>query len=212
MLLSYMGEEDAFWILVSLMKNKPYEMAGMFSRGMVKSAQCLWQMHNLTKTHLPDVAAHLKKQGIVPTMYATQVRSQYPSCEERWSHTPCYNVFCKQWFITVFTYNFKFELVTRIWDIFLYEGWKVVFRIALAILKTNRKEIQSRKFEYILEYFRLVPSQINVSSFVVTILCEPSVVCQEYEIILTRSPLPPFLLSFFDFFLCLIFHVYTPDQ
>ena len=39
-----------------------------------------------------------------------------------------------QWFITIFSYNFPFEIVVRVWDCFLVEGWKVVFRCGLAML------------------------------------------------------------------------------
>lgn len=45
-----------------------------------------------------------------------------------------------QWFITVFTYNFHFEFSTRVWDCFLNEGWKVAFRVGLALLKSSQRE------------------------------------------------------------------------
>ena len=45
-----------------------------------------------------------------------------------------------QWFITIFTYNFPFSVVVRIWDCFLLEGWKVVFRVALGLLKHHEGE------------------------------------------------------------------------
>ena len=45
-----------------------------------------------------------------------------------------------QWFITVFTYNFHFEFSTRVWDCFLSEGWKVAFRVGLALLKASQRE------------------------------------------------------------------------
>jgi hypothetical protein len=45
---------------------------------------------------------------------------------------------CVQWFITVFSYNFPPETVVRIWDVYLSEGWKVVYRIALALLQLSQ--------------------------------------------------------------------------
>ncbi len=47
---------------------------------------------------------------------------------------------CSQWFITIFTYNFPFAAVVRIWDAFLLEGWKVVFRVALSLLKLHERK------------------------------------------------------------------------
>jgi hypothetical protein len=42
-----------------------------------------------------------------------------------------------QWFMTVYSNSFPFDLVTRVWDIFWYEGWKIMYRVALALLKAH---------------------------------------------------------------------------
>ena len=36
-------------------------------------------------------------------------------------------------------YTFPWELVVRVWDCLLLEGWKIVFRVALALLGTNAR-------------------------------------------------------------------------
>ena len=51
---------------------------------------------------LPALGAHLQAQGVHPSMY------------------------CSHWFITVFAYTLPFEHLLRVWDIFLFEGLKVV--------------------------------------------------------------------------------------
>ena len=65
------------------------------------------------RAKLPRLYAHFKEMDVHPTMYSAQ------------------------WFMTLFTYNFPFAVVVRIWDSVLAEGWKVIFRVALALLKTN---------------------------------------------------------------------------
>lgn len=40
-----------------------------------------------------------------------------------------------QWFITVFTSDSPMDVVVRIWDCVLAEGWCTVFRVALAVLR-----------------------------------------------------------------------------
>lgn len=35
--------------------------------------------------------------------------------------------------ITVFTSNFPFDVATRVWDVFLAEGWTAVYRVAVAL-------------------------------------------------------------------------------
>lgn len=50
-----------------------------------------------------------------------------------------------QWFVTVFTNNFPFDTVVRIWDAFLNEGWKVTFRVALALLQLSHGECRTQR-------------------------------------------------------------------
>lgn len=41
------------------------------------------------------------------------------------------------WVMTLFTRDFSFDLCTRVWEIFLNEGFKIVYRVALALLQVN---------------------------------------------------------------------------
>jgi len=44
-------------------------------------------------------------------------------------------MYCAQWFMTLFSYSLPFGVVTRVWDAFLKESFKIIFRVGLAILK-----------------------------------------------------------------------------
>lgn len=43
-------------------------------------------------------------------------------------------MYSSQWFITVFAHSLPFELVVRVWDVFLSEGYKIIFRIGIALM------------------------------------------------------------------------------
>ena len=45
------------------------------------------------------------------------------------------SMYATEWFMTMFCRGFSFDLVTRVWDIFLFEGYKIVYRVGLALLK-----------------------------------------------------------------------------
>lgn len=47
------------------------------------------------------------------------------------------------------------------WDSFLVEGWKVVYRVMLALMETASKDIMTYSFEQILNYFRDFPNTVN---------------------------------------------------
>ena len=41
----------------------------------------------------------------------------------------------------VYSRSFPFDVVVRIWDIFIAEGWTIVYQVALALLKLNESKI-----------------------------------------------------------------------
>lgn len=48
---------------------------------------------------------------------------------------------CTKWFICVFSEVLPTETVLRIWDCLFFEGSKIIFRVALALIKLHKKEI-----------------------------------------------------------------------
>ena len=44
-----------------------------------------------------------------------------------------------QWFSCFFSYNFSFEVIARIWDLFFLKGIKIIFRVSLAIIHIMKK-------------------------------------------------------------------------
>lgn len=98
LLLLYMSEEDAFWLLVALLKGAVHApMEGLYQAGLPLVQQYLFQFEQLVKDFLPKLGQHFSEEMINPSMYASQ------------------------WFITVLSYSFPFHFTLRIWDIFLYE-------------------------------------------------------------------------------------------
>mmetsp|Transcript_13189 Transcript_13189/g.20549 ORF Transcript_13189/g.20549 Transcript_13189/m.20549 type:complete len:82 (+) Transcript_13189:1406-1651(+) len=55
--------------------------------------------------------------------------------------------YATKWFMTIFSNNMPLELTLRIWDMFFVEGQSALFRLALAILKINEKELLKSDFE-----------------------------------------------------------------
>lgn len=144
LLLMYMDEEDAFLMLVTLLED--YRMAGLFQPGLPLLNKYFFQLRRLIGDQLPRVSRHLQEQGVEPTMYASQ------------------------WFMTVCIYKFPFESVCRIWDIFLSEGVKIVFRVALAILKISEEALLRETFEGVLNIIKLGPTRIEPNKLIDTAL------------------------------------------
>ena len=52
-------------------------------------------------------------------------------------------MYSSQWFLTLYAIYFNIDVVVRIWDVYLVEGKKTIFRFALAILKLCEKKLMS---------------------------------------------------------------------
>ncbi|KAH7852471.1 hypothetical protein Vadar_025168 [Vaccinium darrowii] len=134
LLLLYMSEEDALWLLVALLKGAVHApMEGLYLVVVPLVQQYLFQFESLVREHLPKVGEHFTQEMINPSMYASQ------------------------WFITVFSYSFPFHLALRIWDVFLHEGVKIVFKVGLAPLKYCQDELVKLPFEKLIHALRNFP-------------------------------------------------------
>ncbi|XP_010485491.1 PREDICTED: ecotropic viral integration site 5 protein homolog [Camelina sativa] len=134
LLLLYMSEEDAFWLLVALLKGAVHApMEGLYHAGLPLVQQYLFQLESLVKELIPKLGEHFTEEMINPSMYASQ------------------------WFITVFSYSFPFPLALRIWDVFLSEGVKIVFKVGLALLKYCQDELVKLPFEKLIHALKQFP-------------------------------------------------------
>lgn len=149
MLLIYMEEEDAFWVLVKLCE--AYGMSGLFMEGFPALTECYEIINKMLEELLPAISNHFKENDI---------------------HTPMY---CPQWFLTLFIITLPFALVLRIWDIFLHDGLEAIFLAAISLLKLYESEILKMDTEglFMLLKFtggeqRSLPMELDVEQLVKT--------------------------------------------
>lgn len=141
MFLTFLPEEESFWFLVAIMNDDPYSMREMFTKDMSGSLETLFVADRLVQKLLPDLHQHLNSEGINISMYACQ------------------------WLMTLFSSNFNFDLVSKVWDNFLVEGWKVVYRVFIALLASCEQELLNLPFEHILTFLRdKLPGRVDGQS------------------------------------------------
>jgi len=136
LLLTLMTEEDAFWSLTALLdQNGKYQLRGLYLDGLPLLINRYYQLSGLLHQFIPRVWSHLESQQIKPALYGSK------------------------WFITIFCYEFPFEFVYRIWDCFLSEGIKLVFRVCLAMIKMNEAQIlKISDFEPLMKFMQSIHS------------------------------------------------------
>ncbi|KAH9578233.1 Rab-GTPase-TBC domain [Trypanosoma melophagium] len=123
LLLQIEDEESTFWAFVSLMQEPRYAMAGIYAPGFPYLHVRFHQLKKLMKRKCPSTLRRIESCGIDPAVYAT--------------HS----------FLTLFSYDLNFELLSRIWDIFLCEGWKIIYRVVIAVFLLNKKALDRAKDE-----------------------------------------------------------------
>ncbi|CCW63265.1 unnamed protein product [Phytomonas sp. EM1] len=121
LLLQINDEESTFWAFCALMERPPYQMESLYEPGFPQLHCCFYVLDKLLNGHNKKVFKHLKKLNIEGIHFATH------------------------WFLSVFTYQFNFRLISRIWDMFLCEGWKPIYRIALALLSMEKKQLLAQR-------------------------------------------------------------------
>lgn len=131
------SEEEAFWLLVVVMNEEPYKLRELYGEDMSGTKEVLFIADKLMKQFVPKLTKHFDNEGIHNSMFVTQ------------------------WYMTIFTSTFPFHLVSRVWDAFLVEGWKVIYRVMLVLLKNNEQELLEMEFEQILNYLREFPTKVD---------------------------------------------------
>ncbi|RNF23972.1 rab-like GTPase activating protein [Trypanosoma conorhini] len=125
LLLHIEDEEKTFCAFVSLMHRPKYSMSKMFSAGFPALHMRFYQLEKLMRRRCTSLLRLLKKFHVTPELYATQ------------------------WFLTLFSYQLDFGLLSRIWDMFLCEGWKIIFRVSITFFCSTRKLCGMRRMKAI---------------------------------------------------------------
>ena len=130
-MLLFLQEEDAFWLLVTVVETllpKDY-----FSKSMVGMCTDQLVLARLVELHLPNVHAALQKTQLQLSLVTVP------------------------WFLCLYINTFHTEVLLRVWDVFLCEGNKALFRIAVALIQSHEQAIvNARDHEELFQVFKSI--------------------------------------------------------
>ncbi|EFJ51322.1 hypothetical protein VOLCADRAFT_120512 [Volvox carteri f. nagariensis] len=103
------NEEAAFWLLAALVEDILYP--GTYSRNLEGCQVEMRALDELISTKLPRLHEHFTAIDLDISMLATD------------------------WYLCLYSLSLPSETVMRVWDALFFEGPKILFRVALALLK-----------------------------------------------------------------------------
>ncbi|XP_070768835.1 TBC1 domain family member 9B [Enoplosus armatus] len=114
-LLLYCSEEEAFWLLVALCERM---LPDYYNTRVVGALVDQGVFEELTRAFLPLLYEHMQALGVISTISLS-------------------------WFLTLFLSVMPFDSAVLLVDCFFYEGIKVIFQVALAVLHDNMDALLS---------------------------------------------------------------------
>ncbi|XP_034242050.1 TBC1 domain family member 9 [Thrips palmi] len=114
-LLIYCKEEEAFWLLATICENL---LPDYYNKKVVGALMDQGVLDDLTGKYLPHLHSRIQQLGMIKMISLS-------------------------WFLTIFMSVMPYESAVNIIDCFFYDGAKVIFQVALAILSDNQEKILS---------------------------------------------------------------------
>ncbi|KAM5235693.1 USP6 N-terminal-like protein isoform 2-T2 [Ctenodactylus gundi] len=130
LLLMYMNEEDAFWALVRLFSGPKHAMHGFFVQGFPKLLRFQEHHEKILNKFLSKLKQHLDSQEIYTNFYTMK------------------------WFFQCFLDRTPFTLNLRIWDIYIFEGERVLTAMSYTILKLHKKHLMKLSMDELVEFLQ----------------------------------------------------------
>ncbi|XP_056137160.1 TBC1 domain family member 2A isoform X2 [Lampris incognitus] len=114
-LLILQNEEDAFWCLVAVVE--AILPPDYYTKELIASQADQRVLKDFMAEKLPRLMAHFEEHSIDVSLITFN------------------------WFLVLFVESLPSDILLRVWDAFLYEGTKVIFRYALALFKYKEDDI-----------------------------------------------------------------------
>ncbi|KGL75140.1 EVI5-like, partial [Tinamus guttatus] len=136
LLLMQMPEEEAFCVFVRLMQE--YRLRELFKPSMAELGLCIYQFEYLLQ--VGAAPGRIRREGGRRRQEAPGggIRSSCPF--------PA----------------FPLPVATRVFDIFMYEGLEIVFRVGMALLQVNQAELIQLDMEGMSQFFqKVIPHQFD---------------------------------------------------
>ena len=122
------NEEKCFWIFLSFIDN--IELNLLYLKNMPDYSIRVYQLNYYIKQFFPKLSNHFKKNQINP------------------------EIFFSKWILTIFSNYLPFDVLYKVWDIFILDQWKCIFKFSLILLKIMHEKLIKMDLQQFSQYFK----------------------------------------------------------
>lgn len=129
--LLYLTEEEAFWLLETLMRSPKFNLRGLFLPRFPLVQRFISLLEGLLHKYEPKILEKLRQSNFMFLML------------------------CPQWFICLFTYNFPLPIAARIWDLLFCAARfgpsteSVILSVPFSLIRHYKKKILAASPEHV---------------------------------------------------------------
>ena len=121
-------EEKCFWIFLSFIDNIQLNL--LYLRNMPDFLIRVYQLKKYIDFYFPKLGMHLKRNQIN------------------------IDLFFSKWLLTIFANYFPFDVLYKIWDVFIIDKWKALFKFCLILLFFMKEKLMQMDLNTFSQYFR----------------------------------------------------------
>ena len=121
-------EEKCFWIFLTFIDNIQLNL--LYLKNMPDFLIRVYQLKNFIEFYFPKLYNHLRR---------TQINI---------------DLFFSKWLLTIFANYFPFDILYQIWDVFIIDKWKALFKFCMIIIFFMKEDMMKMDLNQFCQYFR----------------------------------------------------------
>ena len=122
------NEEKCFWIFLSFIDNINLNL--LYLKNMPDFLIRVYQLKKFMEFYFPKLYNHLRR---------TQINI---------------DLFFSKWLLTIFANYFPFDVLYKVWDVFIIDKWKALFKFCMIILFFMKEDMMKTDLGMFFDYFR----------------------------------------------------------
>ena len=122
------NEEKCFWIFLTFIDNIQLNL--LYLKNMPDFLIRVYQLKNFIEFYFPKLFNHLRRNQIN------------------------IDLFFSKWLLTIFSNYFPFEVLYHVWDVFIIDKWKSLFKFCMIILYYMKEDMMEMDLNKFSQYFK----------------------------------------------------------